>query len=630
MIRPRGMQFVDHQGRMVLLRGVNLGGSSKLPYTPYMPSHIGEGFFQHKDVSFVGRPFPLQEADEHYARLKSWGFNCLRFLTTWEAVEHEGPGIYDEEYLDYLSQVVAKAGEYGFSVFIDPHQDVWSRFSGGDGAPGWTLEVAGLDMEAFQDTGAAIVHNTHGDPLPPMIWPTNYAKLAAATMFTLFFAGNTFAPKTRVDGVPIQDYLQSHYFDAIKKVAERLQGFPHVLGYGSLNEPSPGWIGWQDLNQHQSLPRMGETPTPWQSMQLGVGLAQEVEVWNIDLRGIRKKGRKLLDPKGKKAWLPGHSCIWKEHGVWQTTSSGNTLLSKPDYFAQVQGKPVDFARDFLKPFLVNFSKQIRSVDPEATIFLEYASTGKPAVWNHEDGENMVYAPHWYEPIGLVLKRYLSFITFDQGKEKIVLGRRRVHRHISKELARFQEQAKHILGEMPVLIGETGFAYDMQGRKAYKTGDFSAQIKAMDRLMKALDINFYNFTLWNYTADNSNERGDGWNGEDLSIFSRDQQSNPHDINSGGRALKALVRPWPRRIAGVPLKVLFNIETREFTFSFKYDPAICAPTEIHVPAYQYPQGFEIKISGGSFTVDSTNQLVLIYGDSSLEKHTIFITPRKGTYT
>lgn len=45
----------------------------------------------------------------------------------------------------------------------------WSRYSGGSGAPGWTFEIAGLDIRAFKETGAAYVHNTNavpGDPLP--------------------------------------------------------------------------------------------------------------------------------------------------------------------------------------------------------------------------------------------------------------------------------------------------------------------------------------------------------------------------------------------------------------------------------------------------------------------------------
>ncbi|HOB35507.1 MAG TPA: cellulase family glycosylhydrolase [Bacillota bacterium] len=625
MLKPNGLQFSDREGRMVLLRGVNLGGSTKNPFTPYMPSHVREGFFQHRQVSFVGRPFPLEEADEHYARLKAWGFNCLRFLITWEAIEHAGPGIYDQEYLDFLYEVVAKAGEYGFYVFIDPHQDVWSRFSGGDGAPGWTLEVAGLDMEGFQATGAAIVHNTHGDPFPRMIWPTNYAKLAAATMFTLFFAGNTFAPKTRVEGVPIQDYLQTHYFEAVKKVAAKLKGLPHVLGYDTLNEPSPGWIGWRDLRQHQSLARMGATPTPWQAMQLGEGLPQEVEVWHIGLTGIRRRGKQLVDPRGRRAWLPGHQCVWRNHGVWEITADGRAVLHQPHYFAQVGGRAVDFARDFMKPFIVEFARQIRTVDPDATIFMEFADMDKPTVWTREDGDNMVYAPHWYEPVTLVLKRYIPGVTFDQEKEKIVLGRRRVLRQMIKELHRFQQQAKQVLGGMPTLIGETGIAMDMHKGRAYKTGDFRIQIAAMDRLMRALDANFHNFTLWNYTADNSNERGDGWNGEDLSIFSRDQQTDPNDINSGGRALEAVVRPWPRRIAGRPLSIRFKLKTREFTFSFQPDPAIAAPTEIFVPSYQYPEGYEIRISAGSFSIDSAQQLILWYGDASYKKNTIKIAPR-----
>lgn len=42
-------------------------------------------------------------------------------------------------------------------------------------------------------------------------------------------------------------------------------------------------------------------------------------------------------------------------------------------------------------------------------------------------------------------------------------------------------------------------------------------------MGALDKNLLSFTLWNYAANNTNARGDGWNDEDLSLFSRDQQA-----------------------------------------------------------------------------------------------------------
>ncbi len=276
-MRIEGPWFKDEHGRTLILRGANLGGSTKAPYKPNGATYCREGFFDHRAVSFVGRPFPLAEADEHLSRLAAWGMTTLRFLITWEAIEHAGPGEYDQAYLDYVYAVVKKASEHGFDVFIDPHQDVWSRFTGGDGAPGWTLEAVGLDVTKLSETGAAIVHAVHGDPFPRMIWPINYDKLAAATMFTLFFGGNDFAPRTSVDGAPVQEYLQGHYIAAVRQVALRLADLPNVIGYDSLNEPGSGYIGVADLTAVPSgLLRLGAMPTPFQGMLAGSGYPHQV------------------------------------------------------------------------------------------------------------------------------------------------------------------------------------------------------------------------------------------------------------------------------------------------------------------------------------------------------------------
>src|SRR5690606_27621944 len=145
------------------------------------------------------RPFPLDEADEHLGRIAGWGFNTLRLLVTWEAVEHAGPRQYDMAYIDYIGQVCERAAAHGLAVFLDFHQDAWSRMTGGSGAPCWLFDALGLDYRTFGVANAAHVmqycydygseERRQEDRYPTMSWPLNYRMAANGILWTAFFAG---------------------------------------------------------------------------------------------------------------------------------------------------------------------------------------------------------------------------------------------------------------------------------------------------------------------------------------------------------------------------------------------------------------------------------------------------------
>ncbi len=623
MIRITGPHFTDEHGRTLLLRGVNLGGSTKVPFRPNGATYRRESFLDHRNVSFIGRPFPLEEADEHLVRLKSWGFNFLRYLVTWEAIEHAGPGQYDDAYIEYVRTVVEKAGRHGFSMYIDPHQDMWSRFSGGDGAPGWTLEAVGLDIGRLHESGAAVLHQYYEGPLPRMIWPANESKLATGTMFTLFFGGNDFAPETRIESEPVQEYLQRHYIDAVCHLARRLKDLPCVIGYDTLNEPGKGFIGWEDLRLPGGNVKVGPMPSPYQSMLLGSGYSQAVEVWETSRSGFRRTGSCIMNEKRANAWRPGKESLWREHGVWDAGADGNPRCLRPDYFAVRNGRRVDFSQDYYLPFARRYTEAIRKVDPTAMVFVESSPGAQPPVWQ---APNIVYAPHWYDGYVLLFKNFSNWLASDIHSGGLIISPWYIRRSFAGQLNRYRCQAAERLGNPPVLIGEFGIAYDMQNKRAYQTGDFRKQIGAMDRMLRALDDTLLSGTIWNYTADNTNVHGDGWNEEDLSIFSRDQQRDPKDVNSGGRALEAVARPYARAVAGALLHMGFDCRRRLFACAFRHDPRVAAPTEIFIPNFQYPNGVEITVSDGSWALDTEQQILEYRHTASCEIHTVRIRPMR----
>lgn len=119
-------RFRDTAGRTVVLRGINVAGDAKLPSEPNLPSHEVENFFDGDNVSFHTRPFPKEDAHTHFSRLRRWGFNTIRYVFTWEAIEAAGPGRYDETFIQNTIDILRVAKGYGFFVIMDPHQDVVS------------------------------------------------------------------------------------------------------------------------------------------------------------------------------------------------------------------------------------------------------------------------------------------------------------------------------------------------------------------------------------------------------------------------------------------------------------------------------------------------------------------------
>ena len=608
-----GDHWVDGEGRRLVLRGANLGGDCKVPTRPDGDTRLKEGFYDRNGVSFVGRPFPLEEADGHFSRLKRWGLDFHRLLVTWEAVEHDGPGIYDEEYLDYVEGLVAKAGEHGVSLFVDPHQDAWSRWTGGDGAPIWTLEAAGFAPERLFASGAAHLNQELGAAYRRMSWISNYERLACATMWTLFFAGDAFAPGIGPLGYgpdeaasasdSLQDFLQGHYVAAMAKVAERLAPFPCVVGFDSLNEPSMGFIGTRSLLKVGGMTSLGTTPSPWEGILAASGYPVDAAIFAI--RGLSRKriGTERLGAEGTRAWMDGVDCIWRRAGVWDVAADAVPVLKRPGHFSVRDGEPVDFTGDFLEPFMRRFDSEVCTAAGKGrrfVLFVEGVPNAARPTWDRGESGSVVDATHWYDDLTLVTKRWLGFAAYDARRGRIVLGPGRVRRYFIEALRELKEWSARKMAGAPTLLGEFGLPFDLNGAKAYRGGGYRVHEKALSAYYDAVDANLLDSTIWNYASSNRHEGGDHWNTEDLSIFCRDdleagRTETGDAADAGGRALRGFVRPYARATSGEILEMRFDSRRGLFLFRYRPDPAIAAPTEIFVPELQFPRGFAVEARG-----------------------------------
>lgn len=176
--------FKDYYNRIKIYRGVNVCNYSKAALD-LLPWHT----------------------EQDYARLKDWGFNLVRFLVFWEAIEPEKDK-YNFDYLNKVKKHIKTLEKLGIDVIIDIHQDLYSRKFTGDGFPNWTLPEE---------------KHTFKTQTP---WWKNYFTPAVLDCYKHFWKNKD---------------LKNKYVELVEVVSEIFIDCRNVIGIDVFNEPFPNF-----------------------------------------------------------------------------------------------------------------------------------------------------------------------------------------------------------------------------------------------------------------------------------------------------------------------------------------------------------------------------------------------------
>ncbi|MCB9475786.1 MAG: cellulase family glycosylhydrolase [Deltaproteobacteria bacterium] len=636
--------FKDAHGRYLFMHGVNVSGSTKVPTTA-------------DPISYVGKPFPLDQADRHFKLLRDMGFNSIRLLVNWEGLEPYARGEYDEEYLDYLEAIVAKAEDYGIYVLMDMHQDMFSRHMytlyndgsdeqwlidpreiakaepygfnnrvGGDGAPEWVVQRCLPD----RDVGGSqwglprplvTDRNATNDVLPWTSWFLNMAlSVDMNRCWATFFAGSDVYPQYYYEGEQIQDYLQNALADAWVEVAKRVGKYDNVLGYDIMNEPGGLFIVYTiyallfDAFNAKALPAdadINDLALHYLDRELDRLADRGASRDNLDLMRWTILNWDLLPKSADDLAWAGFDVPGADPKIAEKLAAKGPLF-RPDSGAVI-GLNSNFNRNYLAPFYGRVGERILEVDPDTSIWIEEVvglpDRGLAGQWAEPmlrpegiPAGRLVNAPHAYADI-------YPFIGFDQPPREFTVEEKRF-RDYAPIIEGKIETSKFSLGNPPTVVGEFGSYFNFNGIEESVDSDYIVSSVILENYYEALDDMLQHRMLWCYSGENSYEDGEGWNKEDFSIADPDLKP---------RSWVAYSRTMPRFTSGRLTSFHFNSPIKYYeprpdvtTPVLEFEMEMLgketdAPTEIFVPPLHYTDGFYVYLSDGRADFDDTRHIL-----------------------
>jgi hypothetical protein len=233
-----GIWFRDSHGRYILFRGVNFGSRSKLP--PYLPiAPLGRDVVDQRRLKEE-----IESVKTELDLLKKLGFNIIRLLISWKAIEPKpNPDLNElmtegREYLALVNQIIDELYRRDLFIILDFHQDIAHEVYGGDGFPDWALAID----EQHKRPKASNLKDRK--------WQTAYIinKLVRHTLVS-FWQNDLTNQEIGLKNFPVRTHLEKTIGQTVKffKSLNESHGHPAILGVEPFNEPHPAGIRAKDF-----------------------------------------------------------------------------------------------------------------------------------------------------------------------------------------------------------------------------------------------------------------------------------------------------------------------------------------------------------------------------------------------
>jgi hypothetical protein len=228
-----GSWFRDEEKRYVLFRGVNFGSRSKLPpYLPIAPLDV-------HDISKLDLKKEIEAVKTGLDLLKSLGFNIIRLLISWKAIEPRPNSNLEEllpegrKYLEYMKVIIDELHARNLYVILDFHQDIANEVYGGDGFPDWAI----------------VIDEEHEKPKAPTKpdkkWQFKYMinKSLKETLKS-FWENDLTNLDEGLKNYPVRTHLEKTIGQTVKffKSLNGGLGHPAIMAVEPFNEPHPSTI----------------------------------------------------------------------------------------------------------------------------------------------------------------------------------------------------------------------------------------------------------------------------------------------------------------------------------------------------------------------------------------------------